>query len=380
MPANSVEHAIAAGYLPRFADWMFPSCELGAGQCRFTATPNFAAMRPIFRPELVNDPFGDPGLFVDFNNEKRALLFDLGDLAALPPKKILRVSDVFVSHTHMDHFSGFDRLLRLCLGRPTRMRLYGPPGFAVQVEHKLAAYTWNLVENYPGDFFVDAWEVDRQWHASGIRLRCRRRFQREPLEARQLHGGVLLDEPAFRIRAAFLDHGIDCLGFAIEEKVHVNVWKNRLAELGLGVGPWLNELKEAVARNEPDETPVRAAWRDAYGRHERILPGGLLRNEVLQLVPGGKICYVTDVAFHQDNVQRIATLAAEATQLFIECTFLDQDAAHAARKMHLTARQAGSIARQAGARLVIPFHFSPRYAGRESELRSEMEAAWGGRP
>lgn len=337
-------------------------------------------MRPTFKPELVNDPFGDPGLFVDFGFERRALLFDLGDLTALPPKKILRISDVFVSHTHMDHFFGFDRLLRLCLGRHAHMRLYGPPGFAAQVQHKLAAYTWNLVGNYPGDFSVDVWEVDSRWHARGIRLRCRQRFQSEPLEALLFPNGVLLDEPAFRVRAAFLDHGTPCLGFAIEEKTHVNVWKNRLAELGLAVGPWLKGLKDAVARNAPDETPVRAWWRDCDGEHERVLPLGALKAAVLRLVPGEKICYVTDVVFHQENAQRIAALAAQATQLFIECTFLDQDADHAARKLHLTARQAGSIARAAGARLVIPFHFSPRYAGREAELRSEVEAAWAGSP
>lgn len=335
-------------------------------------------MRPIFRPELVNDPFGDPGLYVDFKFANRALLFDLGDLTALPSKKILRISDVFVSHTHMDHFAGFDRLLRLCLGRPTRVRLYGPPGFAAQVEHKLAAYTWNLVENYPGDFHVDAWEVDSDWRARGVRMRCRRRFQREPLEAVSFPDGVLLDEPAFRVRAAFLDHGIPCLGFAVEEKTHVNVWKNRLAELGLEVGPWLKELKDAVARNAPDETPVRAWWRDRDGMHERVFPLGTLKAAVLQFVPGEKICYVTDVAFHHDNVQRITALAADATQLFIECVFLDRDAEHAARKQHLTARQAGSIARAAGARLVVPFHFSPRYADCEAQLRTEIAAAWSG--
>jgi ribonuclease Z len=333
-------------------------------------------MRPIFSPELVNDPFGDPGLYVDFKFEKRALLFDLGDLTALPPKKILRVSDVFVSHTHMDHFFGFDRLLRLCLGRHTCMRLYGPPGFTAQVAHKLAAYTWNLVENYPGDFVVDVWEVDPDWQARGTRLRCHQRFQAEPLAARCLHDGVLLDAPAFRVRAAFLDHGTACLGFAIEEKAHVNVWKNRLAELGLAVGPWLKELKDAVARNAPDETPVRAWWRDRNGAHERVFSLGALKAAVLQLVPGEKICYVTDVAFQPDNVERITALAAQATQLFIECPFLDQDADQAARKRHLTARQAGSIARMAGAQRVIPFHFSPRYAGREVELRREVEAAW----
>lgn len=57
-------------------------------------------MRPTFRPELVNEAFGNPELYVDFKFEKQALLFDLGDLAAPPPKKILRISDVFVSYTH----------------------------------------------------------------------------------------------------------------------------------------------------------------------------------------------------------------------------------------------------------------------------------------
>jgi ribonuclease Z len=64
--------------------------------------------------------------------------------------------------------------------------------------------------------------------------------------------------------------------------------------------------------------------------------------------------------------------------LFIESVFLAADGAHASQKQHLTARQAGAIARLAGARGVTPFHFSPRYAERESALRVELDAAWRG--
>jgi ribonuclease Z len=335
-------------------------------------------MRPIFAPELVNGPFGDPGLFLDFKFERRALLFDLGDLAALPPKKLLRVTEVFVSHMHMDHFFGFDRLLRVCVGRETGVRLFGPPGFLDQVEHKLAAYTWNLVENYPVDFVIAACEVDPEWRPRAAQFRCHGRFRREPVEPPAIAPGVLLEDPAFTVRAEFLDHKTPCLGFAVEEKTHVNVWKNRLAELGLPTGPWLKTLKDAVFAGAPGDTPIRAWWRDREGTHERTYPLRELQEKVLELVPGEKIAYVTDVVYHAENARRIAALAADADQLYIESVFLHADADHAARKFHLTARQAGAIARAARARHVIPFHFSPRYIDRETALRAELESARAG--
>ena len=68
---------------------------------------------------------GDPGLYVDFRDERRALLFDLGDISVLPPRKLMRLSHIFVTHTHMDHFSGFDHLLRVVLGRKAQVVLFG---------------------------------------------------------------------------------------------------------------------------------------------------------------------------------------------------------------------------------------------------------------
>jgi len=320
-------------------------------------------MRPIVCGALVNGELGDPALYLDFRDEKRALLFDLGDIAALPPKKILRLSDVFVSHAHMDHFAGLDRLLRVCLGRGSMVRLYGPPGFLDRVEHKLAAYTWNLVERYPGDFTLLAHELAPDWSVRAARFRASQKFARETLPEERAADGVLLDEPRFRVRAAFLDHGMPCLGFALEEKTHVNVWKNRLAEMGLAVGPWLNELKRAVAEGLPDDTPI-------HGR-----PLGELKARALQLTPGQKIAYVTDIVYHAENEARVAQLAADADLLYIESVFLSTEAEHAARKFHLTAEQAGRIARAARAKNVVPFHFSPRYLGREQELRAELEAS-----
>lgn len=333
-------------------------------------------MRPMVTPELINGAFGDPGLLIDFKFERRALLFDLGDLACLPTRKLLRVSDVFVSHTHMDHFVGLDRLLRVDLGRATSIRLYGPPHFIDQLEHKLAAYTWNLVESYASDFTLTAHAILPDWRMSVARFRSRKRFERETLDEQTASGGLLLAEPQFRVRAILLDHKTPCLAFAFEECVHVNIWKNGLTELGIPTGPWLKELKAALLADAPDDVPIRASWRDRQGPHERVLALGQLRAKAVRLTRGQKVCYVTDAAYTKENAQRILRLAAGADLLFIEAAFLDQDAELARSRCHLTARQAGTLGRQAGVSVIVPFHFSPRYEGRGAELQAELEAAF----
>jgi ribonuclease Z len=311
---------------------------------------------------------------VDHLFEGRALLFDLGEIQSLPPRKLLRLSHVFVSHTHMDHFIGFDHLVRVCLGRPQTLEMYGPPGFIDQVGHRLAGYTWNLVENYDTDFTVIAAEVHEQ-EGRRARFRCRHRFTREELEPVAFPGGVLLDEEAFRVRAATLDHSIPCLGFALEEKNHINVWKNRLDELGLPTGPWLQSLKSAVRRDEPGDAPIAVAWRDDKGEHERRFTLGELRDRVLRVVPGQKIAYIVDVVYHEGNARQIVELVRDADILFIETVFLERDAERAARTRHLTAAQAGRLARAAGAKRAVPMHYSPRYSDAPERLREEFEEA-----
>ena len=125
-------------------------------------------MRPIVHCQLINGPFGDPVLYAEIMFERRAMLFDIGDIATLPPRKLLRVSHVFVSHAHMDHFAGFDHLLRLLLGRDKTLALYGPVGFIDRVGHKLHAYTSNVIRSYAGNLVFDVHEV----HDDGTLCQC----------------------------------------------------------------------------------------------------------------------------------------------------------------------------------------------------------------
>jgi ribonuclease Z len=333
-------------------------------------------MKPLFQPQLVNGAEGDPVVYVDHLFEGRAMLFDLGEIQSLPARKLLRLSHVFVSHTHMDHFIGFDHLVRVCLGRALALEMYGPPGFVDQVAHRLGGYTWNLVENYDTDFTLIVAEVD-EGPGRRARFRCRHRFEREDLEPRTFPDGVLVDEEAFRVRAAVLDHSIPCLGLALEEKNHINIWKNRLDELGLPTGPWLQALKSAVRRGAPDDTPFTVGWQDRDGEHQREFALGELRERVLRVVPGQKIAYVVDTVYHEANARRIVALARDADILFIETVFLERDADRAARTRHLTAAQAGRLARAAGAKRAVPMHFSARYSDDFDVLVKEFEEAVG---
>ncbi len=336
-------------------------------------------MRWLFEPRLVNAAFGDPGLYVDFRDERRALLFDLGDIAALPPRKLMRLSHVFVTHTHMDHFAGFDRLLAVVLGRKPKLALVGGPGFVAQVEHKLRAYTWNVVHRYD-ELVLDVCEIGIDGGGQCARFSTRTGFVREASASFALRDDVVHDEATFRVRARFVDHGIPCLAYAVEEKAHVNVAKDRLEALGVATGAWLRDLKHAVLSGAPDATPIELRWRDRDGDHAMTRRVGELRHLILDVARGQRIGYATDLRYTVANVRTLAELFADVDVLFIECVFLDEDAAHAARKNHLTAGQAGRIAHAARARTVQPFHFSPRYEGREPELLAEMKAAWSARP
>ena len=336
-------------------------------------------MTARFHPQPINDPFGDPGIYIEFMFEKRAILFDLGDLSALPPRKLLRVSDVFVTHMHMDHFCGFDRLLRTSLGRERTLRLYGPSGLVEAVTHKLAAYTWNLVQNYTTDLTLSVTELVSPAQQRTVEFHCRSRFRGEGERCRALAADQpLLDEQDFAVRAAILDHGIPCLAFALEETMHVNIWKNRLEQLGLGVRPWLRDLKRAITGGEPDETPIQATWKHDGHSKQRVVPLGELRHEAATITPGAKIVYVVDAAHTSANVQAITGLAKDATVLFIETPFLHEDVSRASDRNHLTARQAGEIGRQARAERIVSFHYSPRYEGRGEELKSEADDAFRG--
>src|SRR3954454_2891749 len=135
-------------------------------------------VRTTLEPRLIDPEGREPGLVVDVRDERRALLFDLGEVQRLAPRLLLRVTHAFVTHTHMDHFAGFDYLLALGLGRVSRLVLWGGPGFVDQVEHKLRAYTWNVVHRYEVPMVIEAHALGGDGSRVHARFDSAERFRR----------------------------------------------------------------------------------------------------------------------------------------------------------------------------------------------------------
>ena len=338
-------------------------------------------MNPSFSSYLVNDVFGDPGVYVEIRWSKRALLFDLGHNDGLGPTRLLRANEIFVSHTHMDHFIGFDAVLRVALGRGKTLRLFGPPGLIDNVQGKLRGYTWNLVDGYPLTIEVQEFhqqETRQAFFLAGTGFQSSMQPVRPRAMQSQSHLFTVLEDPMFTVNAAALNHRIPSFAYSLEEQFHINVNKQKLHEADLPVGAWLKDVKQHIWEGRPDDFRFTATLYDEHRRQEREFVLGEMKERFLTISRGQKIAYVVDARYDEENEAKIVSLAQGADVLYCESPYLDADAEKARDRYHLTARQAGLMARKAQVRELVVFHFSPRYTGQGEALEREAMDAFQG--
>jgi ribonuclease Z len=335
-------------------------------------------MKPILHPSLVNDPLGDPGLFVQFLYEKRAFLFDMGDQSPLTNADLLKVTHVFVSHTHIDHFIGFDRFLRIVFGRDKTITLYGPENFIANVEGKLAGFTWNLVDRYDESLTLEVVEVHRD-RLRKATFRAIEKFQRNDEREEPWDGGMILDEPALSVSAEILEHRVPCLGFALKEKFHVNINKDGLTAMHLEPGEWLNRVKQSIYEGAADNLQVQVPVGDNGTQETQEFALGTLKERLVTITPGQKIAYITDTVYTPTNVPRIVNLVREADLLFCESPFTAEEEDRARDRCHLTTRQAGLLAKEAGVKQLKTFHYSKRHSHQTELLVLEAQETFRGK-
>lgn len=323
--------------------------------------------RPVARvgpfvATLLNGVFGDPLVHVRVPHRKRSLVVDFGEGAKLPARTAHQVTDVFISHAHVDHIAGFLPFLRSRIGVFPICRVFGPPGLSDNIAGFVSGIHWDRVGPRAPRFEIAELHGERllRFDVSAGRSRPRR------LGEETVSGGVVFADAVMVVHATVLDHLTPVLAFALESKLTINVRKERLMLSGLQPGPWLADLKDCVAAGRLD-APIGLPSGD------RMTAGGLA-DEFLIVRPGEKLVYATDLADTESNRVRLQSLAREAHTFFCEAAFCEAEAAQARRTGHLTTRACAEIAVAAGAQRLVPFHFSRRYESDPARVYRELSA------
>lgn len=324
-----------------------------------------------FEARLVNPPTGDPGVLVTFAGSRRAMLLDCGDLSPLSHAELLRVTDVFVTHGHLDHLFGFDRLLRAFLGLTRRLRIHGGEGTVDRIHRKLRSYEWNADVHASLSIEVHELAGDRR---RAVEIGSRDRFESAVPIGDEPHAGALRAEEGLRVEFARIPHTVPNLALAVVSGPHAHVDGEALAGSGLAPGPWIRHLTarvEAALRNgDPLAGHVKVSGADL-----EIEP---LARRLVRVTPAWRLAYLTDCAYSDTAREAVLSIARGADLFFCESVFVEADAHKASATGHLTAPQCGRIAREAGVAALRTFHHSPRYAGPEPllrEVRAEFPAA-----
>ncbi len=320
-------------------------------------------MKSLFKSYLVNEPYKDPAVYVELFGRKECFLVDLGDISRLTTKKILKISRIFVSHTHVDHFFGFDTVLRLYLGKTEPLHIYGPKNIIKNVRGKLAGYTWNLIKEYPLNLYVH--EITKGKMKTALFSASQ---GLKPLYEgeKELTDNIIYQDDELIVKTLILNHKIPVLSFLLEEKIKINVRKEMLKELKLQPGPWLNTLKKNFLSNLPETTiRLHSGDKDVDFSTEE------LSKKLLLVKRGEKILYITDIRFSQKYLKLIKDFCNEPDVLYCEAFFLTSDKERAKDRYHLTASQTNIIAKETKAKKLVIFHFSPRYKNVYNRLYEE---------
>ncbi len=164
--------------------------------------------------------------------------------------------------------------------------------------------------------------------------------------------GTIHRDDTFTLRAARLRHRIDAVGYRLHGLDGRRMLPDRLAQLGV-VGPDVARLQ-------------RQGHVEVGGRTVAL-------DQVSEPRVGQTFAFVMDTAWCEAAV----SLASDADLLVCEATFLSSEQDHAVRYGHLTAREAGRLAAEAGVRRLVLSHFSARYPDVEP-FRLEAAAEFDG--
>ena len=160
--------------------------------------------------------------------------------------------------------------------------------------------------------------------------------------------GVVLEDENFKIEAYFLEHGVENLGWRIKEADSRKFDKEKLKQKGVQ-GPLVREIEKK-------------------GQVE--VEGKVVHLDEVSSLRVGDVLAVAIDTLPCPNIVRIA----KGAKLFLcESTYLERHKQLAKEHYHLTAKQAATIAKEAGASQLVLTHFSARYSEEEEFAKEAKE-------
>ena len=327
-------------------------------------------MKHNFHVRQVNSPFEDTAFFLRNTYKNESTLFDCGRIGPLSNTEVLSIKEILISHTHIDHFYGFDRILRGTLMSGNRFRVFGPPGIIKNIQGKIDSYTWNLIKSYTVSYEVVELNLDRKEYKTAI-FAAANGFERE--EGSIKHAELGLSD-GFKLDFDFFDHRVPSVGYRVTEPDMVSVLKDKMTENGFKAGKWLKELKDKVLAGELGDD-ILAETVDG----EQTFKVGDVTDKVIEYVKPQSVTYITDAAPSYENVTKAIEFAKNSTILLIESMFMKKDVLHANHKRHLTMDLSKYIFRESGAQFARFFHFTSKYDGNKKELFDKLYEGMEGR-
>lgn len=263
--------------------------------------------------------------------EGELFLFDCGESTQISLKRLnlkwKRISAIFISHTHADHVTGLPGILMLSaqVERDEPLIIIGPPRIADYIRSSREVLEMYL--NYK----IEVREIE------------------DPSKP-----GVVFEGDGYKVYSFPLYHSRVCVGYKFVEDPRPGVFfPEKAIDLEVPRGPLWSHLQNGEAVTLENGTIIESS--QVMGKHR----------------PGRKVSYVTDTSYNETISQEVKN----SDLLICEAMFGHDLADSAAEKKHLTAKQAGKIASDAGGiERMGMIHFSPRYTDRELEqLKKECQ-------
>ncbi|MBI2629638.1 ribonuclease Z [Candidatus Pacearchaeota archaeon] len=249
------------------------------------------------------------------------ILIDCGEgtqrqfrIAKLNPCNLTKL---LITHWHGDHILGIPGLLQtLALnGYSKTLEIYGPRGTEQYIDMILGMFTKQ------GNIKINIHEVS---------------------------SGKIFENEDFEIQTEEMLHGAPCLAYSFIQKEKLRINKEKLKKYKLE-GSIIGELQKG---------------RDIIWNNKKIKS-----KELTYLQEKKKITFVLDTAINPNAIK----LAENSDLLVTESTYTENEKVQAKDYLHLTAKQAGEIAKKSKSKRLILTHLSQRYEYKEKLVLNEAK-------